>query len=120
MSYPVDPQDPYGQSPYGGYSGDPNDPNNPYRYGPPEPQPQYGQYPYWGQQPPPGTNGMAIAGFVLAFFCTPLGIVFSAVGLNQTNRTGQKGRGLAIAGLVISIVSIIIGVAVFVATDVSR
>ena len=101
------------------YPGDPVDPNDPYRYGVPPPPPPYG-YGWGPQTPPPGTNGMAIAGFVLAFFCTPLGIVFSAIGLSQTNRTGQSGRGLAIAGLVISIVSIVVGIAIFVATDVSR
>jgi len=57
-------------------------------------------------------NGMAIAGFILAFFCNILGIIFSAIGLNQINQSGgmQKGKGLAIAGLVISIVSLIIGI----------
>ena len=49
---------------------------------------------------------MAIAGFVLAFFCSILGLIFSVIGMNQTKQTGQSGRGLAIAGLVISIVSI--------------
>lgn len=97
------------------YPSDPLDPNDPYRYGAPPPQPPYG----YGYPPPrpPGTNGMAIAGFVLAFFCTPLGIVFSAIGLSQTSRTGQSGRGLAIAGLVISVVSIVVGIAVFAARN---
>jgi hypothetical protein len=58
------------------------------------------------QPTPTRTNGMAIAGFVLSFFCSPLGLIFSAIGLSQTNRDpSQSGRGLAIAGLVISIVS---------------
>ena len=49
-----------------------------------------------------GTNGMAIASLVLAFFCFPLGIVFGHIALSQMKRTGEDGRGLAIAGLVIS------------------
>ena len=51
------------------------------------------------------TNGMAVAGFVLSLLCWPLGIIFSAIGMNQTKADpSQGGRGLAIAGLVISIV----------------
>ena len=47
-------------------------------------------------------SGMAIAGFVLSFLIPILGIIFSAIGLSQCSN-GRKGRGLAIAGLVISI-----------------
>jgi uncharacterized membrane protein len=46
---------------------------------------------------------MAIAGFILSFFCSILGLIFSIVGLNQIKQTGQGGRGLAIAGIVISV-----------------
>lgn len=63
------------------------------------------------QPAPTRTNGMAIAGFVLSFFCSPLGVIFSAVGISQVNRDpSQGGKGLAIAGLVISIVSMVIGI----------
>jgi hypothetical protein len=60
-------------------------------------------------------SNMAIAGFVcsvlgillllvppLAIVLSILGIVFSSIGLRQT-RNGKRGRGLAIAGLVIGI-----------------
>lgn len=52
------------------------------------------------------TNGMAIAGFVCSLIvCWPLGLVFSIIGMNQTKQDpSQGGRGLAIAGLVISII----------------
>jgi hypothetical protein len=43
---------------------------------------------------------------------SPLGIVFSAMGLSQTKKRGEGGRGLAIAGLVLSIVFLLIGIAV--------
>ncbi|MGB4772045.1 MAG: DUF4190 domain-containing protein [Chitinophagaceae bacterium] len=49
------------------------------------------------------TNGMAIAGFVLSLIFAPLGIVFSAIALGQIKRTGERGYGFAIAGLVIGI-----------------
>ncbi len=48
------------------------------------------------------TNGMAIAGFVLSFFIFILGIVFSAIGYVKSKEC-NSGRGLAIAGLVISV-----------------
>lgn len=61
-----------------------------------------------------GTNGMAIAGFVLSFFCWPLGIVFSSIGISQTGKNpNQGGRGLAIAGLVLSLIAIVFTVIYF-------
>ncbi len=77
----------------------------------PPPQPM----PYGG--PPPQGNGLAIAGFVcslvsIVIFWLPgvnfitwvLGIVFSSVGLNRSNKQNLPHRGLAIAGLVIALV----------------
>lgn len=55
------------------------------------------------------TNTMAIVGFVSSLVLAPLGIVFSAIALGQIKKTGQKGRGFAIAGLVIGIVFTAIG-----------
>jgi hypothetical protein len=55
---------------------------------------------------------MAIAGFVLAFFCSILGLIFSIIGLNQAKARNQGGQGLAIAGIIISLLSIVVGIAV--------
>lgn len=68
----------------------------------------------------PANNGMAIAGLVLAicaiavswlpgvnFVCWILGLIFSIVGLRNANR-GAPYRGLAIAGLVISLAGIVL------------
>ena len=50
-----------------------------------------------------GSNGMAIAGFVLSFFIPLLGLIFSIIGLNRANqRIDQSGRGLSIAGIILS------------------
>ena len=59
--------------------------------------------------PPQKTNGMAIAGFVTALACcSPVGIILSSIGLSQINRNpSQKGKGLATAGLIIGIISLI-------------
>ena len=53
------------------------------------------------------TNGMAIAGFVCSFFVPVVGVVLSAIALNKVKtKVTTKGKGLAVAGLVISIVGI--------------
>lgn len=85
MSYPP----PYVPPP-GPYAG----PGGPGPYGP-------GPYPY--PQPAP-TNSMAIASLVCSFLFFPLGIVFGHISLSQIKRNSEEGRGLAIAGLVISYV----------------
>ncbi|MEO8700249.1 MAG: DUF4190 domain-containing protein [Kofleriaceae bacterium] len=67
-----------------------------------------------GFAPPPQiqatrTSGMAITGFVLSFFCGVLGLIFSALGFAEVRKSNGKvtGGGLAIAGIVISIVSLL-------------
>jgi hypothetical protein len=72
------------------------------------------------------TNGMATAGFILALLTLflgwipllgwlmwVLGLIFSAIGLGNANKVGGTGKGLAIAGLVISFLGIIIKIFVF-------
>jgi peptidyl-prolyl cis-trans isomerase B (cyclophilin B) len=76
-------------------------------YGPYSPPPvpyagSYGYPGYPGYPPPRGTNAMAILSFVCAIGFFPLGIVFGHISLSQIRKTGEEGRGLAIAGLVIS------------------
>jgi hypothetical protein len=69
--------------------------------------------------PPPGarhrgpqTSGMAITGFVLSFFCGVLGLIFSIIGFRECRKSQGKvtGEGLAIAGIVISILATILSV----------
>jgi hypothetical protein len=72
----------------------------------PAEQPAYGQSGYQPQK----TNTMAILGLVFAFVFSPLGVVFSAIGLKQIKERREGGRGLALAGLIISILSIVVGI----------
>jgi Domain of unknown function (DUF4190) len=82
------------------------------QYVAPQPYQQPGyDYPQPGYQPQK-TNTMAILGLVFAFVFSPLGIVFSALGLKQTKERREGGRGLALAGLILSIVFILIGILV--------
>ncbi len=61
----------------------------------------------YGGVPSPGTNGMAIASLVcsLATFiaCVTFipGVICGHIAISQIKRTGQQGKGMAIAGLAI-------------------
>lgn len=54
-------------------------------------------------------NSLAIAGFVLAFGSTMIGLVVCIIALAQIRRTGQRGKGMALAGLVVSSFATIAG-----------
>ena len=66
-----------------------------------------------GYNPVQRTNGFAIAGFVVSFFVAILGIIFSAIALKQIRESNEGGRGLAVAGLVLSIIWIAIALLLF-------
>lgn len=59
-----------------------------------------------------GTNTMAILALIFAFVFSPLGIVFGLIGRKQIGRTGEGGRGLATAGLVLGILFTVVGLAI--------
>ncbi|MDL5159108.1 DUF4190 domain-containing protein [Actinomycetospora termitidis] len=72
------------------------------------------------EQPAPGytpappapqrTNTMAILSIVFAFVFSPLGIVFGVIGRRQARERNENGRGLATAGMWLSIVFVVLGV----------
>jgi peptidyl-prolyl cis-trans isomerase B (cyclophilin B) len=92
---PSDPQ-PYGQQPppYG----------QPYGQQFGQQPPPYGQPYGWQPQPYRRTNPLAIAALVASFFVWPAGLVLSIIASKQIKASGEDGRGLAQAGLIISIV----------------
>jgi hypothetical protein len=51
--------------------------------------------------PPPPTNGTAIAALVFAILCAPVGIILAYIARSQIERTGDGGRGLVTAALII-------------------
>ena len=55
------------------------------------------------------SNGYAIAGFVLSFFALffIFSLIFSIIGLNKSKELEGRGKGLAIAGIVITLVFIV-------------
>ena len=68
------------------------------------------------QAPPPvtqhvyvqntGTNSMAVASLVCGFLCSLLAVIFGHIALSQISRSGEGGRGLAIAGLVLGYIGV--------------
>lgn len=76
----------------------------------------------WSPMPPAppvpptqGTNGLAIASLILAFVFFPFGLLLGIIALVQINKSGEKGRGLAIAGVVISCLALVAAAAAVVA-----
>ena len=118
---PIDtPPSPYGQPGYGqpgyGQPGYGQPAAGPYGY----PQAGYGAVGYGAPVGAVGTNGMSIAALVCGltgFLCgitAILGIIFGFIGLGQTRQRGQRGRGMAIAGIILGglwVVAIIVLVA---------
>lgn len=82
--------------------------------------------PYGGPSSPlpgqsTGTSGLAVASLVLGIFgifmiTAVLSLIFGFVGLGKIRRTGQSGKGLAVAGIVMSAVWIVVVIALGVAS----
>jgi len=82
-----------------------------------------GTAPGWAAEPAPGgrgnrragtgnTSGWAVASFILGIFAVvPLSVIFGFVGLQKIRRLGQRGKGLAIAGLILSLIWVGVAVA---------
>ena len=75
--------------------------------------PQPGQNFNYGAPPPPmppqpqGRSGLAIAGFILAFFLPLIGFILSLIAIFKTGAGKAAGRGLAIAGTIIGLLGTI-------------
>ncbi|MFV0133839.1 DUF4190 domain-containing protein [Streptomyces sp. HMX87] len=80
--------------------------------GPYPPQPPYSQgpqpYPVWPARP--SVNGLAVAAFVLGLLCflPAVGLVLGLVALRQIRRRGERGKGFAVAGGVLSSVGLVL------------
>ena len=78
-------------------------------YGPQQPYPPYqGPYPYYPPAPP--TNGLAIASLVCGVGAFVIGLSFipaiicGHIARGQIRRTGERGGGMALAGLILGYV----------------
>jgi hypothetical protein len=82
-------------------------------------QPQYGNAPPYGRPGPYGHVGRKTNSLAIASLCCGMGlflvgilagipaIVLGFLAINQIRQTGEDGRGMAIAGIVLGFVSII-------------
>lgn len=90
----------------------PNPPSVPSDPGYGAPTPPYGGYQGGGYSPvqEPRYNVLAIVSLVSAFFISLVAVITGHMALGQIKRTGEKGRGLAIGGLVLGYVGIVGGI----------
>ncbi|GAA5019419.1 DUF4190 domain-containing protein [Streptomyces siamensis] len=114
---------PYQQSGAYPQAGEPGPYQQPGAY----PQPGVpGQYQSWGQgyspyNSPAPVNGLAISALVLGILCflPAVGLVLGAVALAQIKKRGERGRGMAVGGMVMSSIGVVL-LAVAVATGGAR
>jgi hypothetical protein len=112
---------------YAAYPGPP-DPAAGWRYPPPEtgyppgywpgyPPGGYGSPAGYPLAAPPGNNPLAVFSLVVSviglvplcgFISSLTGILLGAVALTQIKRTGQAGYGLAVAGIVIGVATLVV------------
>lgn len=72
---------------------------------------------YQGYAPAPvqaKTNTLAIVALISVFFVNLLGIILGHIALNQIKTTGEGGRGLALAAVIIGYASVVIGIIVLI------
>ncbi|MFD6548790.1 DUF4190 domain-containing protein [Streptomyces sp. NPDC058398] len=101
-------------------------PQGPYQQGPYQQGPYAGPYQPWGQgyspyNRPVPFNGLAIAALVLGVLCflPAVGLVLGIVALVQIKKRGERGKGMAVAGMVLSSVGVVL-LALLVATGGAR
>ncbi len=75
-----------------------------------QPYPPSWQQPFTGYPVPPvrtQVNGLSVASLVLGIVCClpPLGMIFGFIALAQIRKKGERGRGMAIAGTILSGIS---------------
>lgn len=56
------------------------------------------------------TNTLAIVSLVSAFFISLVAVITGHIALNQIKQTGEGGRGLALAGVILGYIGIVFGI----------
>lgn len=60
-------------------------------------------------------NTLCIVGFILTFIIPVAGLILSIIAFNQIKRTGEKSRGLSIAGIIVGGISTVFSILVILA-----
>ncbi|MGW3958792.1 DUF4190 domain-containing protein [Amycolatopsis sp. NPDC005003] len=117
MTYPQDPNNPYGRQPppSGGYQ----QPGYGQQY-PPGGYPQYSQYPGYPGMPQAEGPGLAVGslvcsviGLVVCFLIGIAGVVMGHIAYGKAKRGAADGQGLALAGIIIGYASIVLQIGGF-------
>ena len=115
--------DPYGQQPQYGAPAAPQQPGYGAQPGYPAqpgyaPQPGYGAQTAYAPAAAP-TETLAIIGIIAAFIFWPAGLVINPMALSKIKKNGSGGRGLALAGLIVSIIAAIGSIIAIIASIIS-
>ncbi|TXS53281.1 DUF4190 domain-containing protein [Streptomyces sp. uw30] len=99
------PEQAQGPSAHGQYA-----PPSPYGYGPPGAPGPYGYHPYRPYGRPVPVNGVAIGALVLGILCfvPAVGLVLGLIALVQIKKKGERGKGMAVAGSILSSVGLVL------------
>ena len=63
----------------------------------------------------PKNNTLAIVGFILSFIIPIVGLILCIIALVQIKKTGEKGKGLAVAGIILfGVLALIVIIAIIV------
>ena len=72
--------------------------------------PAYGQNPYGQQNPQDKFNVLSIISLVTSILGISLvGVITGHIGMSQIKKTGEKGRGLALGGLIVGYLGLALG-----------
>ena len=74
--------------------------------------PAYGQNPYGQQNPQDQYNVLAIISLVSAFFISLVAVITGHMAMSQIKKTGEKGYGLALWGLILGYLGLVSGIIV--------
>ncbi|MFH0519689.1 DUF4190 domain-containing protein [Streptomyces sp. M41] len=96
------------EQPQGPHAPGPFPPPTPYPYGPPGAPGPYAYQPHGPYGRPAPVNGVAIGALVLGILCfvPAVGLVLGLIALTQIKKRGERGKGMAIAGSVLSSVGL--------------
>jgi hypothetical protein len=65
------------------------------------------------QVKPKKTNTLAIIAFIASFFISIVGLILGIVALHEIKKSGEKGKGFAVAAIIISIIGIVLTLLLF-------
>ena len=84
-------------------------PYNPQPAAQPQPAPVYNTQTQYQTEPQQSTDGVCIAGLICSLLLSGLlGLILSIVGINRVKKSGAPGKGFAVAGIIISILKMVV------------